>query len=676
MLLSRYICSEIRVLLNYFYAQFISDQMKVQNHQQLFFRILLAIFFSYLSFVSVFAQSIDALEVQLKSNDLSAIKRIDILNELSWQYVETNALKAQGLAVQAIRLAQNERNNKLLAVAYHRFGTALYNRNRLDSAKLIMGKAIALVPDDKLLGGILQEIGNIEADLGNYETASQNYFKALQIFEKLNDSPKTAQTLSNIGALYINLGDYDKMLIYSEKALVIHRKTGNKMGIAADLTNMADYYFLKKDSVKTIGLLTEAQKLFHELHATVNEVNVLGSIGDYYSEFQDNQNKAIRIYEQSLKLLTPGDNNNFWMDGYRKISLAYYKKNEYQKAIDYMQKAIVVTDSGNDDFVRMNYNLLAYDYIGIKNTEKAAEALDKYVELTDRVYRENQKKTIAEMEVKYETEKKQAQIRILEQDKKLQAVSIVALLAAILFLAVLGFFYSRNLNRKRLLVEKDAEIKAQRISELEKEKQLAASRALLEGENAERKRLARDLHDGLGGMLSVVKLNLINMKGNAILPESDVPAFHNALEMLDGSIRELRRVAHNLMPESLMRYGLKAALTDFCGSIDHVNLHYFGDDVRVDEKFEVAVFRIAHELVNNALKHSEASLINVQVIQESNRINLVVQDNGVGFNTEDLQAGKTTGLASIRSRIESLNGQLDFFSEPGKGTEVQVNFNF
>ena len=597
--------------------------MQVFNRQCLMFRIFLVIVFLFLNLESGFSRNIDSLEIILQSNELSAVKRIDILNELSWQYVETNPVKAQKLAAQAIALAQKENNTKLLAIAYHRLGTALYNRNRLDSAKIIMAKAIPLVSDDnQLLGGILQETGNIEADLGNYEPALQNYFQALQIFEKLNDLNKTGQTLSNIGALYINLGDYDKMLIYTEKALAIHRKTGYKMGIAANLTNMADYYFLKKDSVKTIGLLTEAQKLFHEMNATINEVNVLGSIGDYYSDFQNNQDKAIRIYEQSLKLLIRGDNNNFWMDGYRKISLAYYRKTDYQKAIEYMQKAVEVTDSTNLDYVRMNYYLLAYDYIGLKNSVKATEALDKYVELTDRVYRENQKKTIAEMDVKYETEKKQAQIQILEQDKKLQAASIIGLLAAILFLAVLGFFYYRNLNRKRLLV---------------------------------------------------VKLNLINMKGNAIIPESDVPAFHNALEMLDGSIRELRRVAHNLMPESLMRYGLKAALSDFCGSIDHVKLHYFGDDCRMDEKFEVAIFRIAHELVNNALKHSEATLINVQVIQESNRINLVVQDNGVGFVQESIQTDKTTGLSSIRSRVESLNGQLDIFSEPKKGTEVQVD---
>ena len=130
--------------------------------------------FLFLTGEAGFSHSIDSLEIVLQSNGLSANDRVGILNELSWKYIETNPVKAQKLAAQAIALAQKEDNTRLLAVAYHRLGTALYNCNRLDSAKLIMDKAISLVPEDKLLGGIVQEMGNIEADLGNYEAASQN----------------------------------------------------------------------------------------------------------------------------------------------------------------------------------------------------------------------------------------------------------------------------------------------------------------------------------------------------------------------------------------------------------------------------------------------------------------------------------------------------------------------
>jgi len=308
------------------------------------------------------------------------------------------------------------------------------------------------------------------------------------------------------------------------------------------------------------------------------------------------------------------------------------------------------------------FSSLAEVYLAQNNYRKYHEFAQLHDSVSDIILNEKILRSTNDLEIKYESEKKQAQINLLEKDKKLQSIYVFALMGSSVFVIVLGFFYFRNQKRKRLLIEKDAELKTQRISELEKEKQLTASQALLDGESAERKRLARDLHDGLGGMLSVVKLNLINMKGNAILPETDVPAFHNALEMLDSSIRELRRVAHNLMPESLMRYGLKPALNDFCRTIDRVKLHFFGDEQRIDEKYEVAIFRIAQELVNNAIKHSGAEQINVQVIQEKTRINLVVQDNGVGFDTNTLQPEKTTGIRSIRSRVESLGCQLEILS--------------
>ncbi|MCK7534880.1 MAG: ATP-binding protein [Marinilabiliales bacterium] len=113
------------------------------------------------------------------------------------------------------------------------------------------------------------------------------------------------------------------------------------------------------------------------------------------------------------------------------------------------------------------------------------------------------------------------------------------------------------------------------------------------------------------------------------------------------------------MPESLMRYGLKAAVTDFCGSIEQVGLHFYGEERRLDEKLEITLFRIIQELVNNSIKHSGASQINVQLIFEPNRISMVVQDNGCGFDVENTDTSKTTGLNSIRSRVESLSGQLD-----------------
>ncbi|MBN2650124.1 MAG: hypothetical protein JXR50_10340, partial [Prolixibacteraceae bacterium] len=136
---------------------------------------------------------------------------------------------------------------------------------------------------------------------------------------------------------------------------------------------------------------------------------------------------------------------------------------------------------------------------------------------------------------------------------------------------------------------------------------------------------------------------------------------------------ELRRIAHHMMPESLLRYGLKASLSDFCNAVPNVDFHYFGNEQRIDSNLEILTYRSAHELVNNALKHSKASQINVQIVQEPDRLSLTVQDNGIGFDPKMQTVGM--GLKNIRDRVSTFNGKMNIYSEPGKGTEINIEFN-
>src|SRR5690606_6628135 len=233
--------------------------------------------------------------------------------------------------------------------------------------------------------------------------------------------------------------------------------------------------------------------------------------------------------------------------------------------------------------------------------------------------------SLSTLEVKYETEKKELKIEALEKQRQLYTwLGIAGLL---ILLIALGFAYVRY--RLAVSRRKLAEEESRR---LEQEKQLVAVQATLDGEAAERSRLAKDLHDGLGGMLSAVKLNLPQVNGDALLEAMDVTRFQTALGMLDDSIQELRRVAHHMMPESLLRYGLKVSLADFCAAIPAADFHYYGDEGRLPSKMEIMVYRCIHELVNNALKHAEATHINVQLVQEVNRVSFTVQDNGKGFD--------------------------------------------
>jgi two-component system, NarL family, sensor kinase len=168
------------------------------------------------------------------------------------------------------------------------------------------------------------------------------------------------------------------------------------------------------------------------------------------------------------------------------------------------------------------------------------------------------------------------------------------------------------------------------------------------------------------------------MKGNAIITREAIDLYDHALGLLDTSIKELRHIALNLMPETLFKYGLHQGLSDFCEGVATADLKvsfaFFGIEKRFDEKLEVASYRIVQELVNNALKHSGASEITVQLVSEEKRLSLTVQDNGKGMDMKSAEESSDKGLANIRSIVASFDGHFDLSSEYGKGTEAIIEF--
>jgi signal transduction histidine kinase len=202
---------------------------------------------------------------------------------------------------------------------------------------------------------------------------------------------------------------------------------------------------------------------------------------------------------------------------------------------------------------------------------------------------------------------------------------------------------------------------------------------MLKGQEEERSRLAKDLHDGLGGLLSGVKFSLSNMKDNLVITPDNMAVFERSLDMIDTSIKELRRVAHNMMPELLTKFGLDEALKEYCNTINATNLlsvkyQSIGMGTRIEKSSEIIIYRIIQELLNNIMKHAAATEAMVQLVKEDSRFSIIVEDNGKGFNTALIKDNKGAGLTSIQSRVDYLKGQLEVHSEPGKGTLVTIEF--
>jgi signal transduction histidine kinase len=284
----------------------------------------------------------------------------------------------------------------------------------------------------------------------------------------------------------------------------------------------------------------------------------------------------------------------------------------------------------------------------------------------------------------YETGKKQNEIIQLQNEKKIQSATVEqkstlnkVFISTIMGLLVFGYLAYRTIKSEQKVTTQQQEIQRQRISELEKDRQLLTVDAMLKGQEEERSRIAKDLHDGLGGMLSGVKLSFINMKENMVLPAENVNGFERSIKMLDNTIAELRKVAHNLMPETLVRFGLDEALKDFCNSIQtstgiKIVYQQFGEIRKLSTRAEITVYRIIQELVNNALKYAGAKQIIVQLTRDHMKTGITVEDNGKGFDVRILDLKKGAGFSNIKYRVNYFKGTLDVNSEPGNGTSVSI----
>lgn len=304
--------------------------------------------------------------------------------------------------------------------------------------------------------------------------------------------------------------------------------------------------------------------------------------------------------------------------------------------------------------------------------------------LEDQLASEETKRSIFQLETRYQTRQQQQQIVVLQAQQQAQqrelhwrtALIYAALVLLVVLLGALALGYATLRARQKLAGQRQ-DLQARKIQELEHERQLLATEAMLRGQDEERRRLARDLHDSLGGMLSTVKYYLGTVRAGLMLPEASAQLFTRALHHLDGATGELRRVAHDMMPEALQQFGLVPALQDVCDALGHsqqlrVELQTYGLAERLPQRIEVIVYRLVQELLNNVLKHAGASHVIVQLVRTGPQMQMVVEDDGCGFELTAVQPGM--GLHSVQARVDYLRGKLELQSSPGQGTTTTIDF--
>ena len=623
--------------------------------------------------------NIDALLLKVSNTTIDTIK-VNTLNDLEFSYRFIDSEIGIKYAFKALNLAKKINYNLGISESYAGIGACYAIQNNFDKAIPYLNKALQTAPDknskSKALNGlgvtytmkssfalaldyyhqslkILEELkdqkriavllfnlGNVYSQLKNYEKANEYYYKSIKI-DSEPDSVKS--TYCNIGLNYLDLKNYDNALQSFEKVLkMLNNSAKDKALKAYCLNGLGEAYFYKNDLKNSKFYYEKAIVLNNEIEDKYILAENIRGIGNIYVK-QATQEKntlvknnllerSISSFEESIKISTQVYDLNNLIDTYEKLSNAQ--------------------------------NLLG-------NYDLALATYKKSVQFKDSIFNSENKETVKNLEDKRAIDLKNKEIQITKLDIEKKSTLNKILIGSSIGLLLLGFLGYRNFRNKRKLQNL-------KISELEKDKQLFAIDSMLKGQEEERSRIAKDLHDGLGGLLSGTKLSFTNMKENLLLTPENALQFEKSLSMLDTTIADLRKVAHNLMPEALVKFGLNDALKDFCSTIQlasNISVDYqkIGLERKIGNTAETFIYRIIQELVNNAVKHAQATEILVQIAYANNKIAVTVEDNGKGYDQNQTTTGD--GLDNIAYRVKYLNGTIDTQTSINKGTSVNIELN-
>lgn len=576
---------------------------------------------------------------------------------------------------------------KVLSEAgYYYFSTGDYKQAAVvwDSSARIWEKAS---PHSYTYARAVNNLGNAYMYNSEYNKALVTFFNALKISQNIKNNKSISQVYNNIGLVYESIGDYDNALQYGKKSLAIKLALGDSAGAGSTYGNIGNAFEVKKepDSAIFYHKLSYQYASYFERQGMMS--NALGNIGhDYMGKKEWDSavyylGKGIAMNE---KLGNAQDNANFL----NLIAYAYLQKNDFTNTERYATKAATYLNQITDkEFLQANYQLFYEYYKKTGNTQKALEYAGKLIPITDSLFKEKLNIQNEKMALSYEFKEKKREDSLVHitnlnasKQKTLAARNkyTIAFLLFLLAAAIATLLYSRSkiLMKRNIVARQNIELQEQKIKELESEKQILASQAIVKGQEEERSRLAKDLHDGLGGLLSGVKHSIINMKENMIISGDHASVFEKSLNLIDTASRELRRVAQNMMPEALAKFGLETALNDYCAACCTPTLKVvftsYGNDITIDKPSSIIIYRIIQELVNNAVKHSDATQVMVQMVKGEDWITLGVEDNGKGFDTSLLSQSPGSGWSNIKSRVDYLKGNIDIKSQKDTGTSVSI----
>jgi signal transduction histidine kinase len=504
------------------------------------------------------------------------------------------------------------------------------------------------------------------------ESPVKNYRKSIEFFEVLKDSINYHEANGSLGIYFMGRPFFNKYSReYLSQSCDFFRRKKLPRSEVGHLINLANGYIYEDNFKVAQKLLERCEKLNTYVKDSLYAGRIAASYADLYCRKKDM--KMAYIYaEKSLKIAKSLKVN--WLEAvsyfylsvcnkmfqknkeatenlmqslkitendfiqlplrkevYRNLGYLYEENGDYKQANHYMQMALHSSESNYMSSIELDVRLVReYKLIEEQNTQLAKVALEK--KLTD------------------------AALTTLQSRQKLYILSI---LLAIFFIGILAYTYISRQRFNRLEADK-----------VKKNIQIETLRALINGQEIERLRVSQELHDGLGTLLSRIKFQT----------ENNSTSKEQIAEMIDDACAEVRIISSNLQPNALAKFGLIRSIDDLVlkqkSTVPNIIFQHFGREFDITPENSLMIFRIIQELLTNALKHAEATEILIQIVyHEKSTMTITVEDDGIGFDDSNVQP-ENNGWNNIRSRVNYLQGIINFHSDPSSGTSVTISIPF
>lgn len=499
------------------------------------------------------------------------------------------------------------------------FGIVLNRKYSFESGIGYLNKSLGYfekAKDTIQLAHAFSDISNAFHDFGNYEKGKEYARKGLQLIAMQKESNKNVTWyLHNV--LAINFDDnkeYDSAIATHLKALSFAEK--NEALLASTYNNLGNTYKKKEMLAEADTYFQKSFKIEKSLQRDYQYATLYGNLGDVALK-QKNYALSRKYLDSCLFYSQKSGSPEKLKDAYEYNALWYEETGDFQNALRYKKDFVTLKDS-------------------LENVAKAG--------------------IIYDAQERYESAKKDDENKILhiEKDKAISEKNIILIASALLLslLTALALLLYRN-----------------KLNRIKRKEEQNTNQALFEGEQKERIRIARDLHDSVGQMLSLAKMNL-----SAISDEK----LQATTQLIDNTITEVRSISHNLIPEDL-NFGLFAALESLTDKINQsgttkmtVNIAEPIGSLKFAKQNELSIYRIVQEVLGNMIRHSGANSIDLTITQQAQKILLSIKDNGKGMDTQNIENTKGIGWKNIKARVNLLAGEMKVQSEKLSGTQIEI----